>query len=340
MFKAKLGFTINHRMIAGFKGELLGNIRRHAKMIKNDSAQSEHQKVDIALQQIVTYINRFVEFNLVLDTRPATIADAQVSFVLDKGRTLHVDSDETTHIFFRDGVLFIVDAGNPVAPEFMNRIANDNRARDVCILSTHLHNDHKAFYRQLIESALKANKNVTLYLPSNPLQALGGFSSRWSADAFNEITEKGLIRRFLSDPEKGDETRIEIGSSSFRMHVPQKDLDHYIYNRGYTVVSGAQMSAFSGDYNNQFGDDLQKVKDALVVYMEQLLEPGVSNPTITEIQLFLDMGHFGAMGPDNDKALQLFVREHIYELNTVHNNRIKVYLDHQKNSEGYRVVVD
>lgn len=277
------------------------------------------------------------------------IPKEHVRGVIEEGKTLHVRTDQTTHIFMLDdkGVTspVLVDCGNPATADYIKELLMYTNASRVLINLTHLHADHAGKNLvKTIKAVTDTGRQVILNGARTETRQWFGFISSNIEELLPLMKEGKVGINFMNV----DGRFVGLTSSS-RIAVmgTSAAISHYIVSVGYVIRddSSGKVRIFSGDINPGVFNPATKapytpeeVTSSLVSYFNGLIAKALEeNPrAVKHIDLFFDYGHF----PGN--VYEEFFRKYISEKTKELSDRgiaINFYQDHVKSPE-YEIRID
>lgn len=277
------------------------------------------------------------------------IPKEHVRGVMEEDKTLHVQTDQTTHMFMLEdnGVAspVLVDCGNPASADYIKELLMHTNASRVIINLTHLHSDHAGKNLvKTIKAITDTGRQVILNGARTATRQWFGFISS-NIEELLPLLEEGKIKLNFLDV---DGKFIELTTSSqIALLSSPAAIGHYIVSIGYVIKDNSigKVRIFSGDINPGVFNPATKgpytpeeVKSSLVAYFDSLiakaLEGRAKGPK--QIDFFFDYGHFPA------NVYEEFFRKYISEKTSELRRdgiTINFYQDHIKSSE-YEIRID
>lgn len=313
-------------------------------------------ELDGTKYEIEDYINSHVVFDRKLEDahvikslpRVQNVSNREIEDIIN-GKTMHVRSDETTHISLEEDTIVLVDAGNPSTSRYVEKLARSSDADKLSIFLTHFHNDHTAGLKETLRVAKENGLKVDINIPQNIIfQSVGFFATNYpdlDFASFNIIpmseTEVALIT---------DVAQVEMFSTP-------PSISHFITSKGFVQSNGESARCYSGDINpGAFDPQTQKpyrtgkLVEGLSSYFSELIT-SAARTGAKKVDVFVDRDHF-LMNPPAWTFINDFFKGNVAFYQNKYNVtdavvlaedlgiKLNYHFDHEKNNVGYDIGVE
>lgn len=242
--------------------------------------------------------------------------------------SVHVQTDQVSHIFSSENARFIVDDGHPHTYDYLT--GHDKKTNVFMI--THFHDDHVIYLAQDLQLSCDDGKETHLIIQEGCEQQFIGYLLS-HPELIERIQAGKITFEIISKKSKA----LVIDTQEILPYLASEELKHFIHSAGFIVFDKTKnkIRLYTGDINPQLTDKTQAFKEAFIRDCEKVLKIA-NNNGVTEVDIYYDQGHFpeGTMEADD---IQTLLKSTCVELNI---GVLNLYPEHRKCSEGVGEFVD